>query len=89
MRTPGLKPLRRLPVGIGALTLRPVPDEIVDGWLRPWARPRRVDDARTLVAGDQPERLASALREFIAEPDPPGHPGHPAATGGADSPPKG
>ncbi|GAA3376783.1 alpha/beta hydrolase [Streptomyces sannanensis] len=30
-----LKPLRRLPVGIGALTKRPVPDEIVDGWLRP------------------------------------------------------
>lgn len=35
VRTLGLKPLRRLPVGIGALTRRPVPDEIVDGWLRP------------------------------------------------------
>jgi pimeloyl-ACP methyl ester carboxylesterase len=35
IRTLGLKPLRRLPVGIGALTKRPVPDEIVDGWLRP------------------------------------------------------
>jgi pimeloyl-ACP methyl ester carboxylesterase len=29
------RPLRRLPVGIGGLTKRPVPDEIVDGWLRP------------------------------------------------------
>lgn len=35
VRTLGLKPLRRLPVGIGALTKRPVPDEIVDRWLRP------------------------------------------------------
>ncbi|MFJ3247209.1 alpha/beta fold hydrolase [Streptomyces sp. NPDC094154] len=29
------KPLRRLPAGIDALTKRPVPDEIVDRWLRP------------------------------------------------------
>jgi pimeloyl-ACP methyl ester carboxylesterase len=35
VRTLALRPLRRLPVGIGALTRRPVPDEIVDGWLRP------------------------------------------------------
>ncbi|AZM59465.1 MULTISPECIES: alpha/beta fold hydrolase [unclassified Streptomyces] len=35
VRTLGLKPLRRLPVGFGALTLRPVPDEIVERWLRP------------------------------------------------------
>ncbi|MEV7784373.1 alpha/beta fold hydrolase [Streptomyces sp. NPDC088106] len=35
VRTLGLKPLRRLPVGLGALTKRPVPDEIVDRWLRP------------------------------------------------------
>ncbi|MBT2508642.1 alpha/beta hydrolase [Streptomyces sp. ISL-98] len=34
-RTLALRPLRRLPVGIGALTKRPVPDEIVDGWLEP------------------------------------------------------
>ncbi|MFI5754791.1 alpha/beta fold hydrolase [Streptomyces sp. NPDC051569] len=34
-RSLALKPLRRLPVGIGALTKRPVPDRIVDGWLRP------------------------------------------------------
>ena len=30
-----LKPLRRLPIGLGALTKRPVPHEIADGWLRP------------------------------------------------------
>ncbi|TLS43019.1 alpha/beta hydrolase [Streptomyces montanus] len=128
IRTLGLKPLRRLPVGIGALTKRPVPDEIVDGWLRPlrtdkairrdfrrygttirknelleaaeglrkfdkpalvvWATedlmmPREhgrrlaellprgrlleIEDSRTLIAEDQPEQLASALREFIGE----------------------
>ena len=127
VRVLGWKPLRRLPVGIGALTKRPVPDEIVDGWLRPlrtdpavrrdfrhynthirrtelleaaeglrtfdkpalvvWAaedlmmpaahgrrlaqllpqgRLEEVEDARTLIAEDQPERLASLLREFVA-----------------------
>lgn len=35
VRALGWKPLRRLPVGLGALTKRPVPDEIVDRWLRP------------------------------------------------------
>ncbi|HET6860956.1 MAG TPA: alpha/beta hydrolase [Streptomyces sp.] len=34
-RTLALRPLRRLPVGLGALTKRPVPDEIVEGWLEP------------------------------------------------------
>ncbi|MGW3493849.1 alpha/beta fold hydrolase [Streptomyces sp. NPDC001020] len=127
VRILGLKPLRRLPVGIGALTKRPVPDEIVDGWLRPlrtdpavrrdfrhynthirrtelveaaeglrkfdkpalvvWASedlmmPRahgrrlaellpqgrlvEIEGTRTLIAEDQPERLASVLREFVA-----------------------
>ncbi|GHH84795.1 oxidoreductase [Streptomyces sulfonofaciens] len=126
-RVLGLKPLRRLPLGLGALTRRPVPDDIVDGWLRPlrtdpairadlrhyvrhvrrtelleavgglrrfegpalvvWAgddvmMPREhgtrlagllprgrldvVDDSRTLIAEDQPERLVELLREFIA-----------------------
>lgn len=130
VRVLGLKPLRRLPVGIGALTKRPVPDAVVDGWLRPlrtdpavrrdfrhynthvrrdelleaaqglrrfdrpalvvWAiedlmMPRahgrrlaellpkgrlvEVEDARTLIAEDQPELLASLLREFVAEKD--------------------
>lgn len=130
VRVLGLKPLRRLPVGIGALTKRPVPDAVVDGWLRPlrtdpavrrdfrhynthvrrdelleaaqglrrfdrpalvvWAMedlmmPRahgrrlaellpkgrlvEVEEARTLIAEDQPELLASLLREFIAEKD--------------------
>ncbi|MGW5663867.1 alpha/beta fold hydrolase [Streptomyces sp. NPDC003758] len=126
VRVLGWKPLRRLPVGIGALTKYPVPDEIVDGWLRPlrtdkairrdfrhygthvrrtelleagqalktfdrpalvvWAtedlmmprehgrrlaellpkgRLMEIDDSRTLIAEDQPERLAAVLREFI------------------------
>ncbi|MEU9520607.1 alpha/beta hydrolase [Streptomyces sp. NPDC048224] len=128
VRTLGLRPLRRLPVGIGALTKRPVPDAVVEGWLRPlrtdpairrdfrhygthvrrdelleaaqglrrfdrpalvvWvtedlmmprAHGRRlaellpqgrlveVEDTRTLIPEDQPELLASLLREFIAE----------------------
>jgi pimeloyl-ACP methyl ester carboxylesterase len=127
-RVLGLKPLRRLPVGLGALTRRPVPDEIADDWLRPlrtdpairedfrryclavrkdellraaeglrtfdrpalvvWAvddlmMPREhgrrlaellpqgrlveIEDSRTLVAEDQPERLAKELRAFVAE----------------------
>ncbi|MFD7326240.1 alpha/beta fold hydrolase [Streptomyces sp. NPDC059875] len=132
-RVLGWKPLRRLPVGLGALTRRPVPDEIADGWLRPlrtdpairddfrryclavrrdellqaaeglrkfdrpalvvWAAddlmmPREhgrrlaellprgrlveITDSRTLVAEDQPERLADTLRAFVAEtPGPP------------------
>ncbi|MFH8708788.1 alpha/beta fold hydrolase [Streptomyces rubrogriseus] len=130
VRTLGLKPLRRLPVGIGALTKRPVPDAVVDGWLRPlrtdpairrdfrhygthvrrdelleaaqglrrfdrpalvvWANedlmmPRahgrhlaellpqgrlvEIEDTRTLIPEDQPELLASLLREFVAEKD--------------------
>lgn len=129
VRTLGVKALRRLPVGLGALTKRPVPDEIVEGWLRPlrtdkairedfrrytlgvrrtelleavdgmrtfdkpalvvWAaedlmmprehgrrladvlpRGRLVEiaDSRTLISEDQPELLATVLREFIAEP---------------------
>ncbi|WP_328583794.1 alpha/beta fold hydrolase [Streptomyces sp. NBC_00370] len=129
VRTLGVRALRRLPVGLGALTKRPVPDEIVDGWLRPlrtdkairedfrrytlgvrrtelleavdgmrtfdkpalvvWAaedlmmprehgrrladvlpRGRLVEiaDSRTLISEDQPELLATVLREFIAEP---------------------
>ncbi|MER6168205.1 alpha/beta fold hydrolase [Streptomyces violaceorubidus] len=128
VRVLGLKPLRRLPVGIGALTKRPVPDTVVDGWLRPlrtdpairrdfrhygthvrrdelleaaqglrrfdrpalvvWATedlmmprahgrrlaellPRgrlvEIEDTRTLIPEDQPELLASLLREFVAE----------------------
>ncbi|MGW5507762.1 alpha/beta fold hydrolase [Streptomyces albogriseolus] len=35
VRVLGRKPLRRLPVGFGALTKRPLPDELVDRWLRP------------------------------------------------------
>ncbi|MFG2113628.1 alpha/beta fold hydrolase [Streptomyces sp. NPDC048718] len=127
-RALGLNALRRLPVGIGALTRRPVPDEVVDGWLRPlrtdpavradfrrynlavrkdellkaadglgsfdrpalvvWAAddlmmPREhgrrlaallpkgryveIADSRTLIAEDQPERLADELRAFVAE----------------------
>ncbi|MER6979005.1 alpha/beta fold hydrolase [Streptomyces carpinensis] len=128
VRVLGLKPLRRMPVGFGALTKRPVPDEIVERWLRPlrtdpairrdfrhynthvrrtellkaseglrkfdrpalvvWAAedlmmPRahgrrlaellpqgrlvEIEDSRTLIAEDRPERLTEVLRDFIAQ----------------------
>lgn len=128
-RVLGLRALRRLPIGLGALTKRPVPDEVVDGWLRPlltdpairadlrrylrgvrkgemlqaaeglrgfdrpalvvWAledlmMPREygvrlaellprgrlveIEDSRTLVPEDQPARLASLIRQFVAGP---------------------
>ncbi|WP_446459271.1 alpha/beta fold hydrolase [Streptomyces rochei] len=76
VRVLGLRPLRRLPVGIGALTKRPVPDAVVDGWLRPrpplaellpQGRLVEIEDTRTLIPEDQPELLASLLREFIAD----------------------
>ncbi|MFF9752886.1 alpha/beta fold hydrolase [Streptomyces sp. NPDC014344] len=35
VRALGWRPLRRLPVGFGALTRRPLPDDLVDRWLRP------------------------------------------------------
>ncbi|MFC8833278.1 alpha/beta fold hydrolase [Streptomyces griseoincarnatus] len=35
VRVLGWKPLRRLPVGFGALTKRPLPDDVVARWLRP------------------------------------------------------
>ncbi|MFF8845200.1 alpha/beta fold hydrolase [Streptomyces sp. NPDC015127] len=127
-RVLGLTALRRLPIGIGALVKHPVPDEIVDGWLRPlradkairedfrrynagvrrtelleaagelpsfdrpalvvWAADDRmmprehgrrlaellprgrlleIEDSRTLVAEDQPEKLTAALRSFVGE----------------------
>ncbi|MDQ1007715.1 pimeloyl-ACP methyl ester carboxylesterase [Streptomyces sp. V4I23] len=128
VRVLGLKALRRLLIGIGALVKHPVPDAIVDGWLRPlrtdkairedfrrynagvrrtelleaaeelssfdrpalvvWAADDRmmprehgrrlaellprgrlleIEDSCTLVAEDQPEKLAAALRSFVTE----------------------
>ncbi|QGZ51489.1 alpha/beta fold hydrolase [Streptomyces sp. QHH-9511] len=127
VRVLGMKALRRFPVGLGALTKRPVPDEIAEAWLRPlrtdpairhdfrryclavrrdellraaeglgkfdrpalvvWAvddlmMPREhgrrlaellpqgrlveIEDSRTLISEDQPERLVDALRAFVA-----------------------
>ncbi|MEV6792148.1 alpha/beta hydrolase [Streptomyces sp. NPDC051320] len=67
-RTLALKPLRRLPVGVGALTKRPVQDEIVDGWLRPLLTdPAIRADFRRYTLGVRKSELleaADGLRKF-------------------------
>ncbi|MGW0557950.1 alpha/beta fold hydrolase [Streptomyces sp. NPDC002926] len=67
-RTLALKPLRRLPIGLGALTRRPVPHEITDGWLRPLLTDKaiRKDFRRYNAAVRRTELLEAAegLRKF-------------------------
>ncbi|AVZ75850.1 alpha/beta hydrolase [Streptomyces lunaelactis] len=67
-RVLGLKPLRRLPIGFGALTKRPVPDEIADGWLRPLLTDKAIrHDFRRYNAGVRRTELLEAvegLRKF-------------------------
>jgi pimeloyl-ACP methyl ester carboxylesterase len=62
------RPLRRLPVGLGALTKRPVPDEIIDGWLRPLLTDKAIrhDFRRYNLAVRKTELLEAAegLRSF-------------------------
>lgn len=60
--------LRRLPVAYGALTRRPVPDEVLEGWVAPALEDRgvRADVIAFLRAIDSRDTLAAAerLREF-------------------------
>ncbi|WP_405776133.1 alpha/beta fold hydrolase [Streptomyces sp. NBC_00859] len=67
-RTLAVRPMRRLPVGIGALTKRPVPDEIVDGWLRPLLTDKAIrEDFRRYGLGVRKGELleaAEGLRTF-------------------------
>jgi pimeloyl-ACP methyl ester carboxylesterase len=61
-RTLALKPMRRLPVGVGALTKRPVPDEIVDGWLRPLLTDKAIrNDFRRYSLGVRKTELLEAV----------------------------
>lgn len=63
-----LKPLRRLPIGLGALTKRPVPPEIADGWLRPLLTEKAIRaDFKRYNAGVRKTELLEAvegLRKF-------------------------
>jgi pimeloyl-ACP methyl ester carboxylesterase len=63
-----LRALRRLPLAYGWLTKRPLPDELLDSWLRPFLTDAGVRrDARRALAGIRPEQLldnASALAGF-------------------------
>ena len=69
MRTPlRLRPLRRLPFAFGWMSKRPVPDEVMDEWLRPMlTRPEiRRDLLKYLRAVDKRDTLEAAerLRSF-------------------------
>ncbi|MDE3069732.1 MAG: alpha/beta fold hydrolase [Acidobacteriota bacterium] len=63
-----IRPLRRLPPAFGWLSKRPVPDEIVDGWLAPYFSSAgiRRDTRRFIRAVDARDTLAAAegLRLF-------------------------
>jgi pimeloyl-ACP methyl ester carboxylesterase len=67
-RVLGARPLRRLPVGLGALTLRPLPDDLADGWLHALRTDPaiRADLARYLRGSRKGEMLEAAegLRRF-------------------------
>jgi pimeloyl-ACP methyl ester carboxylesterase len=57
-----LRALRRLPVTYGWMSKRPVPDEVMDGWLRPMLNQREVRrDLRKYVRG-----VRQAKRELLA-----------------------
>jgi pimeloyl-ACP methyl ester carboxylesterase len=57
-----LRSLRRLPMALGRMTKRKIPDEITDGWLRPLLSQRaiRKDLQRYLRAVDKGEMLEAA-----------------------------
>jgi pimeloyl-ACP methyl ester carboxylesterase len=56
------RPMRRLPIAYGKLTVRPVPHEVSDGWLRPFMSQRGVrrDTVKLLSALDPRDTLAAA-----------------------------
>jgi pimeloyl-ACP methyl ester carboxylesterase len=52
MQAMRLRPMRRLPISFGWLAKRPLPDELVDGWLRPLQTERDIRrDLRRYAAG--------------------------------------
>jgi pimeloyl-ACP methyl ester carboxylesterase len=65
MRVPAL---RRSPLGFGMLTRRPIPDDVLEAWVRPYLSTAGVrrDTLRFLRAIDRRDTLAAArrLREF-------------------------
>jgi pimeloyl-ACP methyl ester carboxylesterase len=68
MQAMRVRRLRRLPFGFGWLTKRPVPDEVVDGWLRPFLSDRAIRrDAEKVLRGisrKQTQRAAAKLASF-------------------------
>jgi pimeloyl-ACP methyl ester carboxylesterase len=63
-----VRPLRRLPIAYGWLTKRPVPDDVLEGWVRPFLTDAGVRrDTRRFLAAVDPALLldnAARLGEF-------------------------
>jgi pimeloyl-ACP methyl ester carboxylesterase len=61
-----LRPLRRLPVTFGWMSKRPVPDDVMDGWLRPVLTQRGIRRDLVKYAGGarqaRPQLLAATER---------------------------
>jgi pimeloyl-ACP methyl ester carboxylesterase len=68
MQAMRVRRLRRLPFGFGWLTKRPVPDDVIDGWLRPFLGDRAIRrDAEKVLRGisrTQTRRAAVKLASF-------------------------
>jgi pimeloyl-ACP methyl ester carboxylesterase len=73
LQTLRLRPLRRLPLTFGWMSKRPVPDEVVDGWLRPSLTDAAIRrDARKYVRGARRDRpLVRSASEHMAHFDRP------------------
>jgi pimeloyl-ACP methyl ester carboxylesterase len=63
-----LRPLRRMPIAFGWMSKRPIPDDVVDGWLRPLLSRRAIrrDLLKYIRTADSNplEEAAEALRGF-------------------------
>jgi pimeloyl-ACP methyl ester carboxylesterase len=63
-----LRPLRRMPIAFGWMSKRPIPDDVVDGWLRPLLSRRAIrrDLLKYIRTADSKplEEAAEALRGF-------------------------
>jgi hypothetical protein len=73
-----LRPLRRLPFAFGWMSKRPVPDEVMDGWLRPALTQREVrrdllkylravGKRDTLIPEDRPVELSRVIQDFVRD----------------------
>lgn len=64
MQTMRIRPLRRLPIALGWLTKRPIPDDVVDSWMHPYlSNPGiRRDTVKLLRSIDKRDTVRAAER---------------------------